>query len=56
MRRTDLVKLMDEALSISTEITMVVPHERMSVATSSSGDPKGRIETPDVLSPNAGSL
>lgn len=25
--RTDLVKLMDEALSISTEITMVVPNE-----------------------------
>ena len=44
--RTDLVKLMDEALSISTEITMVVePLEAASVLVASSGIHKGITET-----------
>lgn len=44
--RTDLVKLMDEALSISTEITMVVePLEAASVLVASNGIHKGITET-----------
>ena len=44
--RTDLVKLMDEALSISTEITMVVePLEAASALVASSGIHKGITET-----------
>ena len=52
--RSDLVKLMDEALSISTEITRVVPLEPTSaVVASNDGNHKGRIETHETNSINA---
>lgn len=44
--RTDLIKLVDEALSISTEITMVVPLEPpASAVVDSSGNQEGSTET-----------
>jgi hypothetical protein len=52
--RTDLVKLMDEALSISTEISMTVPLEPTLAEVASNGNDKGQIETHEINSTSAG--